>query len=59
MSETAIAAEQTGSETPLKRDANAHALGCAQKRILLRDELAAAFAQVERVGLAERAAGSG
>ena len=43
-----FAAEQSDAELALKRDADAHAFGRGEKRVLLRDQLAAELGQVDR-----------
>ena len=55
----AFAAEQTDAELALERDADAHALGGGEERVLLRHQLAADVRQVDRndlprIGRAER-----
>ena len=42
-----LAAKQAGAELALKRDADAHALGCGEKRVFLRDKLTANFRQLD------------
>ena len=44
----ALAAEQPGAEALGERDAERHALGGAQERVLLRDQLAAELREVQR-----------